>query len=235
MRATAWSGRHHYLIPTDAALETDTDVYDEALPIDRVLVSIEPAKQFRLVLIDACRDNPFAKTMRRAVASRAIGRGLAKVEPTSPNTMIAFAAKAGSTASDGDSRNSPFAMSLVEHLPKPGLGLRKAFGFVRDDVLKNTGGRQEPYVYGALGGDDVSLLPAKAVAVAGPQANPQDSVRRDYGLALQAGLREAWGAFLQTYPDGFYANLARVQLKKIAAEEERATATEKPGRPSWRR
>ena len=48
--------------------------------------------------------------------------------------MIAFAAKAGSTASDGDSRNSPFAAALVEHLPKPGLDLRRAFGFVRDDV-----------------------------------------------------------------------------------------------------
>jgi len=59
--------------------------------------------------------------MRRAVASRAIGRGLAKVEPASLNTMIAFAAKARSTASDGDSRNSPIAMLLVEHLPRPGL------------------------------------------------------------------------------------------------------------------
>ncbi|RZN10178.1 caspase (peptidase) [Bradyrhizobium genosp. SA-3] len=217
----------NYLIPTDAALETDTDVYDEALPIDRVLVSIEPAKQLRLVILDACRDNPFAKTMKRTVASRAIGRGLAKVEPTSPNTMIAFAAKAGSTASDGDSRNSPFAVALSDHLPKPGLDLRKAFGFVRDDVLKATSYKQEPYVYGSLGGDDVPLVPAKPAAVAGPQANPQDSVRRDYELALQAGLREAWEAFLQTYPDGFYANLARVQLKKIAAEEERTAATEK--------
>nr|WP_247973277.1 caspase family protein [Bradyrhizobium sp. 195] len=217
----------NYLIPIDAALETDTDVYDEAVPIDRVLVSIEPAKQLRLVILDACRDNPFSKTMKRTVASRAIGRGLAKVEPTSPNTMIAFAAKAGSTASDGDSRNSPFATALVEHLPKPGLDLRKAFGFVRDDVLRNTGNRQEPYVYGSLGGDDVPLVQSKPAAVAGPQANPQDSVRRDYELALQAGLREAWEAFLQTYPDGFYANLARVQLKKIAAEEDRAQATEK--------
>ena len=217
----------NYLIPTDAALETDTDVYDEALPIDRVLVSIEPAKQLRLVILDACRDNPFAKSMKRTVASRAIGRGLAKVEPTSPNTMIAFAAKAGSTASDGDSRNSPFAVALTEHLPKPGLDLRKAFGFVRDDVLKATGYKQEPFVYGSLGGDDVALVPAKPAAAAGPQANPQDSVRRDYELALQAGLREAWEAFLQTYPDGFYANLARVQLKKIAAEEERTAATEK--------
>jgi uncharacterized caspase-like protein len=216
----------NYLVPTDAMLETDGDVLDETIALDRALYAVEPAKQLRLVILDACRDNPFAKSMKRTVASRAVGRGLAKVEPTSPNTMIAFAAKAGSTASDGDSRNSPFAVALTDHLPKPGLDLRKAFGFVRDDVLRATGNKQEPYVYGSLGGGDVPLVPARPAA-AGPQANPQDSVRKDYELALQAGLREAWEAFLQTYPDGFYANLARVQLKKIAAEEDRTVATEK--------
>src|SRR5213075_1406954 len=153
----------NYLIPVDATLETDTDVLDETLSLDRVLVAVEPAKQLRLVILDACRDNPFAKTMKRTIASRAVGRGLAKVEPTSPNTMIAFAAKAGSTASDGDSRNSPFAAALLEHLPKPGLDLRRAFGFVRDDVLKNTGNKQEPYVYGSLGGNDLPLVAAKPV------------------------------------------------------------------------
>ncbi|RZM99752.1 caspase (peptidase) [Bradyrhizobium genosp. SA-3] len=216
----------NYLIPTDATLETDSDVLDETLPLDRALFAVEPAKQLRLVILDACRDNPFSKTMKRTMAARAIGRGLAKVEPTSPNTMIAFAAKAGSTASDGDSRNSPFAAALVERLPTPGLDLRKAFGFVRDDVLKNTGYKQEPYVYGSLGGDDVALIPAKPVAT-GPQASPQDSVRRDYELALQAGNRDAWEAFLQAYPDGFYAGLARAQLKNVAAEEARAAAADK--------
>lgn len=216
----------NYLIPVDASLETDTHVLDETLPLDRVLFAVEPAKQLRLVILDACRDNPFAKTMKRTIASRAIGRGLAKVEPTSPNTMIAFAAKAGSTASDGDSKNSPYATALVEHLPKPGLDLRRAFGFVRDDVLKNTGNKQEPYVYGSLGGNDLPLVPVKPSAV-GPQADPQAAVRRDYELALQAGDRDAWEAFLQTYPEGFYANLARVQLKKIAADEARAAAAEK--------
>jgi chemotaxis protein histidine kinase CheA len=140
--------------------------------------------------------------------------------------MIAFAAKAGSTASDGDSKNSPFATALVERLPTPGLDLRKAFGFVRDDVLKTTGYKQEPYVYGSLGGDDVSLVPAKPV-VAGPQANPQEAIRRDYELALEAGNRDAWEAFLQAYPDGFYASLARAQLKKVAADEARVAAAEK--------
>src|SRR5690348_16238677 len=160
----------NYLTPADAALETDGDVLDETVALDRALFAVEPAKQLRLVILDACRDNPFAKTMKRTIASRAVGRGLAKVEPTSPNTMIAFAAKAGSTASDGDSRNSPFATALVDRLPMPGLDLRKAFGFVRDDVLKTTANRQEPYVYGSLGGNDVVLVPAKPAA-AGPQAS----------------------------------------------------------------
>jgi uncharacterized caspase-like protein len=79
----------NYLIPVDAKLERDTDVYDEALSLDRVLVAVEPAKQLRLVILDACRDNPFGRTMKRTVASRGIGRGLAPVEPTSPHTLVA--------------------------------------------------------------------------------------------------------------------------------------------------
>lgn len=217
---------NNYLIPTDATLETDTDVFDETFPLDRVLFAIEPARQLRLVILDACRDNPFARSMRRTVASRAVGRGLAKVEPSSPNTMIAFAAKAGSTASDGDAKNSPFAMALVERLPTPGLDLRKALGFVRDDVLKNTGYKQEPYVYGSLGGNDVPLVPGQPAAT-GLQASPQDAVRRDYELALQIGTREVWTAFLAQYPDGFYASLVQGQLKRIAAEDTRADAAEK--------
>lgn len=217
---------NNYLIPVDAALETDADVLDEAVSLDRVLYTVEPAKQLRLVILDACRDNPFAKTMKRTSASRAIGRGLARVEPTSPNTMIAFAAKAGSTTSDGDSKNSPFATALVEHLPKPGLDLRRAFGFVRDDVLKNTGNKQEPFVYGSLGGSDLPLVPARPVAT-DPQPDPQSAVRRDYELALQLGSRDGWEAFLSQYSEGFYANLAKGQLRKIAAEETRAAAAEK--------
>jgi uncharacterized caspase-like protein len=168
----------NYLIPVDAVLERDIDIYDEAFALDRILVTIEPAKQLRLVILDACRDNPFAKTMKRTIGSRAVGRGLAKIEPNSPNTLIAFASKAGSTASDGDSKNSPFTAALVKHIAKPGLDLRKAFGFVRDDVLKNTGNRQEPYVYGSLGGDDVPLVPGKP-ATPTPASNPQADIRRD--------------------------------------------------------
>ncbi len=211
----------NYLIPVDAVLDRDVDVYDEALSLDRVLVSVDPAKQLRLVILDACRDNPFTRTMKRTISSRGISRGLAKVEPMSTNTLIAFAAKAGSTASDGDGSNSPFTTALVRHITKPGLDLRKAFGYVRDDVLKATDNRQEPYVYGSLGGDDVPLVPAKPDVVT-PQADPQAAVRRDYELAIQLGTRDGWQAFLVQYPDGYYASLAKGQLNKIAAEEARS-------------
>lgn len=215
----------NYLIPVDAALQRDTDVYDEAVSLDRVLVAVESAKQLRLVILDACRDNPFSKTMKK-VGMRSVGRGLAKVEPTSPNTLIAYAAKAGSTAADGDSKNSPFTDALVRHIATPGLDVRKAFGFVRDDVLKLTNNRQEPYVYGSLGGEDVPLVPLKA-APAAPVADARADVRRDYELSLQLGTRAAWDTFLKSYPTGFYADLAKGQLDKIAAEDARLAATAK--------
>jgi hypothetical protein len=216
----------NYLVPVDAVLERDIDIYDEALSLERVLVSVEPARKLRLVILDACRDSPFTRSMKRTLGARAIGRGLAKVEPTSPNTLIAFASKAGSTASDGDGKNSPFTSALVSHVVKPGLDLRRAFGYVRDDVMKNTGNKQEPYVYGSLGGDDVPLVAAKPVTT-GPQADPQTAVRRDYELALQLGTRDGWEAFVSQYPEGFYANLAKGQLKKIAAEQTQVSAAEK--------
>ncbi|GLH78026.1 hypothetical protein SSBR45G_29340 [Bradyrhizobium sp. SSBR45G] len=221
----------NYLIPIDARLERDTDVYDETLSLDRILVAVEPAKKLRLVILDACRDNPFSRNMQRTVATRSLGRGLAKVEPTSPNTLVAYSAKAGSTAQDGDGKNSPFTLALSRHIATPGLDVRKAFGFVRDEVLKSTANRQEPFVYGSLGGEDVPLVPGVPRVVTqmpvAPAPSPQADTRRDYELAMQVGNKGALNAFLAQYPDGFYASLAKLQLEKLTAEENRAAASEK--------
>ena len=234
----------NYLIPTDATLERDTDVYDEAFSLERVLLAIEPARQLRLVILDACRNNPFADKMKRTVGSRAVSRGLARIEPATSNTLVAFAAKAGSTASDGGSKNSPYASALVKYIATPGMDLRRVFGFVRDDVMKATGNKQEPYVYGTLGGDDVPLVPAPAkeagkeaaaaAAQPAPPARPatppvpaRAEIRQDYELALQIGNKDALNYFLAQYPDGYYANLAKLQLAKIDAEDKRAAAAEK--------
>jgi uncharacterized caspase-like protein len=205
----------NYLVPADAKLVSDFDIEDEAISLDRVLKALDPAKRLKLVILDACRDNPFTRTMKRTVASRAIGRGLAKIEPTMSDTLIAYAAKAGAVAADGDGQNSPFAIALLKHIAEPGLDLRLAFGRVRDDVLKATGNRQEPFVYGSLGGNTTALVPA----VVKP-ADPEAEARVDYELAAQVGTREAWDSFLAKHPTGFFANLARGQNAKLAAAQE---------------
>jgi caspase domain-containing protein len=151
----------NYLIPVDAALERDIDVEDEAVSLDRVMQMLEQAKRLRLVILDACRDNPFLRSMTRTTSSRSIGRGLAKVEVLLSDTLVAFAAKAGSTAADGEGANSPYTTALVQHLTAPGVDLRLALGRVRDEVLRSTGGRQEPFVYGSLGGEEIALAKAQ--------------------------------------------------------------------------
>jgi uncharacterized caspase-like protein len=208
----------NYLVPADAKLVSDFDIEDETVSLDRVLKALEGTKRLRLVILDACRDNPFANTMKRSLASRSVGRGLAKIEPTMSDTLIAFAAKAGAVASDGDGANSPFAMALVKHIAEPGLDLRLAFGRVRDDVLKSTGNRQEPFVYGSLGGQTMSLVPPAAKPV-----DPETEARVDYELAAQIGTKEAWDSFLASHPNGLYANLARAQTSKLAAAQESRT------------
>ena len=222
----------NYLIPVDARLERDTDVYDEGLSLDRILIAIEPAKKLRLVILDACRDNPFSRTMKRTVASRAIGQGLAKVEPTSPNVLIAYSAKAGSTAADGDGKNSPFTAALSHHLDEararraPGIRLCPRRG--AQDHGQQAGtlcvwfARRRRRAAGAGPGAG-----ARRGRPAAPALSAQAEARRDYELALQIGNKSALNAFLAQYPDGFYASLAKLQLDKIAAEETRVAATEK--------
>jgi hypothetical protein len=162
----------NYLIPIDARLARDFDVEAETVSLDRLLRAIETARRLRLVILDSCRENPFAQSMRRS--SRAIGRGLARVEPATPDTLVAFAAKAGSTASDGDAANSPFTAALLRHITTPGLDIRLALGRVRDEVMETTRPRQEPFVYGSLGGRTVSIVDPPAAGVQGtPTAIPQ--------------------------------------------------------------
>ncbi len=201
----------NYLVPADAKLLSDFDIEDETVSLDRVLKALDPVRRLKLVILDACRDNPFARTMKRSVASRSIGRGLAKIEPPMSDMLIAFAAKAGAVASDGDGENSPFAAALVKYIAEPGLDLRLAFGRVRDDVLKSTANRQEPFVYGSLGGETMALVPQPV-----KPADPEAEARIDYELAAQIGTKEAWDSFLASHTTGLYANLAHAQNGNFA-------------------
>jgi hypothetical protein len=223
-------GGTNYLVPVDAKLASDRDSEDEAISLERLMGAAEGARKLRLIILDACRHNPFAVSMKRERrgATRAVNSGLGKVEPTSSDTLIAYAAKAGSTAADGAGDHSPFTAAILKNLAVPGLDLRLAFGRVRDDVLKATDNRQEPFVYGSLGGGVISLVPAPAVA----EPAPASDVKGDYDLVARIGTRKAWKVFLETHKSGFYADLARVQLASLEQAPEVPSAPAKVAPPS---
>ncbi len=147
----------NFLIPVDAVLKTDKDVEDETLPLDRAERALQGATKLKLIILDACRNNPFLATMSRSVGSRALQRGLAKVEPQSADMLVAYASKAGTVALDGSGANSPFAEALSKYLTQPGVDVRIALGKVRDEVVQVTKRGQEPFVYGSLGGAQIFL------------------------------------------------------------------------------
>ena len=215
-------GGVNYLIPVDAKLMSSFDVDDEAVSLDRLLVATERVKKLSLIILDACRENPFHPVNGEARVTRAGSTGLASVTPTVADTLVAFAAKAGSVSYDGDGPDSPFTTALVKYIAQPGLDIRRALGKVRDEVLRETGNRQEPYFYGSLGGEDVALVPAKPAPTAVPPtvtAVAPTSVERDEALDYRTAERvdslEGWRAFLAAHPTGSFAQLARAQIEKM--------------------
>lgn len=146
-------GGRNYLIPVDAQLTRSDHIHDEAVPLDRVLTKAANAKILRLVTLDACRDNPFSrKILQNSTVNRSIGRGLARIKPSS-GVLIAYAARDGSVALDGSSQHSPFTEALLANLDQPQLDIRILFSKVRDAVMAKTKGQQEPFTYGSLPGE----------------------------------------------------------------------------------
>jgi tetratricopeptide (TPR) repeat protein len=147
-------GGVNYMIPVDAQLKVDRDIDLEGIDLGKVLGSIDGANRLRLVILDACRDNPFASQMRRSMATRSVGKGLARIEPDA-GTLVVYAAKNGETAFDGNGKNSPFVEALVRRIQeRPSRDVRRLFDTVRDDVLASTHRKQQPYSYGSLPGDE---------------------------------------------------------------------------------
>ncbi len=148
----------NWLLPVDAQLADERDLSFEAISLDTVLATVERARGLRMVVLDACRNNPFARSMRRSVNTRAtVTRGLADVEVT--GTLVLYAARGGTVAQDGPAGgNSPFAAAFARRIPEPGVDIRLLVSKVRDDVLAATGKSQEPFSYGSLPGIPLRLV-----------------------------------------------------------------------------
>jgi hypothetical protein len=162
-------GGVNYLVPIDAKFASPDDVDFGAVPLDLVMKSVQRAKRLKIVILDSCRDNPFISKWDMKGQTRSVGaRGLAPVEPGG-ETLVAYAAKAGSTAADGPANgNSPFAAALVKFIVQPGVELSLTFRKIRDEVLTKTKGQQEPFTYGSLGGREFYFVPGKPAAAGAP-------------------------------------------------------------------
>lgn len=169
----------NFLIPVDAKLARAGDLDLEGVALDAVLNQLAGVSKLKLVILDACRNNIFPL----AGAKRATTRGLARIEPDD-NTLIAYAAKDGTTADDGaGDAHSPFTAALLKHMATPGLDIRLMLGKVRDHVLAATRREQQPFAYGSLTGEVVALVPGGAAVAPSPppvevpkvEAAPQSS------------------------------------------------------------
>jgi uncharacterized caspase-like protein len=152
-------GGKNYLVPIDAKLERAGDLNFETVEVGLVLGQMEADKRVNLVFLDACRDNPLARSLARALGARstAVGQGLASIQ-SAVGTMIAYATQPDNVALDGDGRNSPFTTALLKHLATPGLEISSLMKRVRADVVAATRDRQVPWDHSSLMGD-VVLVP----------------------------------------------------------------------------
>ncbi|MEH2492179.1 caspase family protein [Bradyrhizobium sp. AZCC 2230] len=165
----------NWLIPIDADLKRDTDAANEAINLQSVMLQVSNTTSLGLVILDACRNNPFAARMNRSIATRAATTsGLGRIEPVG-NVLVAYAARDGTTALDGDARNSPFAAALLRNIEVSGVEVTFMFRNVRDDVMEATRNEQQPFVYGSLSRKAIYLAarpPAGAKEAAPASALP---------------------------------------------------------------
>jgi Caspase domain len=186
----------NWLIPVDAELQKDTDAANEAISLGSVMLQVSSTKSLGLIILDACRNNPFAAKMRRSLSLRAADRsGLGRIEPVG-NVLVAYAARDGTTALDGDGRNSPFTAALLHNIETPGVEVTFMFRNVRDDVMEATRNEQQPFVYGSLSRKAIYLAgqPPQAGQVGTQQANalPPAAVPAPPAPAVDPALVGTW-------------------------------------------
>ena len=145
-------GGTNFLIPADARLERERDLVYEALPLNLPMGELAQARKLGILILDACRNNPFAdRLVRSGTRKNDVHSGFARVDDTPTDTLVAMATRADAVAEDGSGEHSPYTLSLLKNFDVPGLELSLFFRRVRDDVMQLTQGRQEPFLYGSLG------------------------------------------------------------------------------------
>ena len=230
--------RRNWMVPVDAALQSEIDLPFEGVAVDTVLELMEDTTPLRLVFLDACRDNPLARRLSRSAPSRSleVGRGLARMN-NRIGTLIAFATEPDQVALDGDGNHSPFTDALLEHIGTPGLEVRQMLSRVRATVIADTDGQQLPLDTSALV-DDFYFVPPEAApapepsVVAAPAAATGEDTEHLFWSSIQASSDpNDFQAYLERYPDGAFAPLARNRLNTLTRQETDIAALTPPAQP----
>jgi hypothetical protein len=217
----------NWLLPTDVELKNDGDASTEAISLQSAMQAVRAAKTLGLVILDACRNNPFQPAMKRASARSVKILGLAPVEPAD-NVLVAYAARDGSVAADGAGRNSPYTAALLKHIETAGLEVDFLFRNVRDDVMAATNNEQQPFVYGSLSSDEIYFKPP---ATDGSAASPSPPDAAEIAWSFLKATKDisSLTRFVERFPASSHVSDVRV---RIASLETAPTSTATAGAAS---
>lgn len=215
----------NYLVPVGAEIESEAEAEDLAINTGLVLRTMEESQvKVSIVILDACRNNPFARSFRSSA------RGLAQMNAAT-GSLIAFATAPGSVAADGAGRNGTYTKHLLASFNHADSDILKVFQRTRAGVVKETGGKQTPWESTSLVGDFHFRL---ATPGAGPNVTSAAPTATTDPVALEV---DFWNsvkdtknpdelkAYLEQYPQGRYAGLARARLKAIGGAPATAVAS----------
>lgn len=211
----------NYLIPVDAKLEDPTGIDFELIRADIVQRAMELATRTNLIFLDACRNNPLARNLARAMGTRStsIGRGLASIE-SGAGTIVSFATQPGNVALDGKGRNSPYTKSLLRHLATPGEDISSILIWVRNSVMQDTQNKQVPWEHSALRARFYFVDPPQSNAVkvqrsTAPPTAPMSAAARAWSVTKDSKSVAILEEFARHYPKTVYAALAGVRVKEL--------------------
>lgn len=218
----------NYLIPTDVILKKRRDL-KKLLNLEDLVYEVKQASKLGLVILDACRDNPFTDQLAGSLGRSMVGRGLARVESTASNVLVAFATKDNQVAEDGAGLHSPYAEALIKTLPQTDVEVRHLFGQVRDQVMDITNNRQQPFTYGTLGADLIYLAGKKT----------SDGEKAYWENTQQCNNPACYEAYLTLFPKGYYVSVAKkwlseveIKVAKAKPMPETARVSAEPVKPS---
>ncbi len=235
----------NYLVSVNARLENEFLLAAETMDLTSIVRLMESKAAVNLVFLDACRNNPLAENLRRGLEatkrSAALGRGLARVEPTSRDTLIAFAAAPGQVAADGNDRNSPFTASLLRNIPRPKVEVSVMLKEVSADVRRATANAQRPqqlsdmsrtFYFAAEPAAAEASAPAPKIATA-PAGDDRALDVAFWSAAQSANDCESTRVYLQRFPNGAFVDLARLAERRLCLPSRQVTVVEQaPPAPS---